>query len=182
MLKEDPSNQGYSRVSTQDPGTLSSSTTSTSLDVDQSADGSKSQKPRPFTPILESDDTSSSSFVEGFKELALSERAKRQKTTAKNSSRASLEEEEEDDKFEADPEAFQKNREHFQNKKSKSEHKSLILRVRLINLKSFYRRLNSKCFPGPQHIFDCWSKRSLFSTKKTVFTGRQVNKSTTKFT
>lgn len=130
-LKEDPSNQGYSRVSTQDPGTLSSSTTSTSLDVDQSADGSKSQKPRPFTPIIEADDTNSNSFVEGFKELALSERAKRQKTTAKNSSRASLEEEEEDDKFEADPEAFQKNREHFQNKKSKSEHKSLILRVSL---------------------------------------------------
>lgn len=129
-------NQGYSRVSTQDPGTLSSSTTSTALDVDTPTDSlldPKTQKPRTFSPILETDD----SFVEGFKELALSERAKRQKSGVKSSSKASLEEEE--DQFD-DAEAFKQKREHFQNKKSKSEHKSLILRVSGLNFMLFYTK------------------------------------------
>jgi facilitated trehalose transporter len=118
--------QGYSRVSTNDPGgTLSNSTTSTSLDtvvIDTSADNISSsprlQKPKPKTtisPIIESEDTSNP-FAEDIKQLAI--RTKQGLPI----------DDEEGDRFDEE-EAFKKRREHFQKTKSRSEHKSLLIRV-----------------------------------------------------
>jgi facilitated trehalose transporter len=123
--QEDPLQQGYSRVVPNPDGTLSSSTTSTSLDtvvVDTSADNISSspklqkQKPRTFSPILESEDTSNP-FAEDIKELAI-----RTKQGIK------FDDEEEGDRFDEE-EAFKKKREHFQKTKSRSEHKSILLKV-----------------------------------------------------
>lgn len=115
-------------MATGDP--LSTSTTSTSIDViDTSTDNisnspkTKGAKTRPFSPILESED--GNKFVEGFKELAISERAKRL-----NPDQAKTAEEEEEEEDAYDEEAFKKRRDHFQKTKSRSEHKSIILNVR----------------------------------------------------
>lgn len=128
-MKEDPLQQGYSRVSTNpDIGieTLSNSTTSTSLDtvvIDTSTDNISNspkllkQKQRTFSPILESEDTTNP-FAEDIKELAI-----RTKQGIKFD-----DEEEEGDRFDEE-EAFRKKREHFQKTKSKSEHKSILIRV-----------------------------------------------------
>jgi len=130
--KEDPLQQGYSRVSTNPDsggGTLSNSTTSTSLDtvvIDTSTDNISSspklqkQKQRTFSPILESEDASSNPFADDIKELAI-----RTKQGIK------FDEEEEGDRFDEE-EAFRKKREHFQKTKSRSEHKSILIRVNLI--------------------------------------------------
>lgn len=74
------------------------------------------QKPRTIiSPILESED-SSNPFAEDIKELAI-----RTKQGIKF-------DDEEGDHF--DEEAFRKKREHFQKTKSRSEHKSILIRVR----------------------------------------------------
>jgi len=121
--------QGYSRVSTNpDVGveTLSNSTTSTSLDtvvIDTSTDNISNspkllkQKQRTFSPILESEDAANP-FAEDIKELAI-----RTKQGIKFE-----EDEEEGDRFDEE-EAFRKKREHFQKTKSRSEHKSILIRV-----------------------------------------------------
>lgn len=90
---------------------------------------SNPNKPRTtFSPIVESEDhpniTGGSGFADDIKELA--KRAK--KSNLKGGHITFGEDEaEEADKF--DEEAFNKRREHFQKTKSRSEHKSLILRV-----------------------------------------------------
>lgn len=126
--QEDPLQQGYSRVSTNpDVGveTLSNSTTSTSLDtvvIDTSTDNISNspkllkQKQRTFSPILESEDAANP-FAEDIKELAI-----RTKQGIKFE-----EDEEEGDRFDEE-EAFRKKREHFQKTKSRSEHKSILIR------------------------------------------------------
>lgn len=129
-LKEDPLQQGYSRVNQGADGTLSNSTTSTSLDtvvIDTSTDNisnsPKLQKTRTFSPILESEDTTNP-FADDIKELA----ARSKKANVKGQTHISFgEDEEEIDKF--DEEAFKKRREHFQKTKSRSEHKSILIRV-----------------------------------------------------
>lgn len=130
-LKEDPLQQGYSRVNQNADGTLSNSTTSTSLDtvvIDTSTDNiSNSPKLKPkqstFSPILESED-SNNPFADDIKELAI----RSKKSAAKGSTHITFgEDEEEADKF--DEEAFKKRREHFQKTKSRSEHKSILIRV-----------------------------------------------------
>lgn len=131
ILKEDPLQQGYSRVN-QD-GTLSNSTTSTSLDtvvIDTSADNISNspklqqQKLRTtFSPILETEDSTSNPFRDDLRELA----ARSKKSNLKGGHITFGEDEEETDKFDED--AFKKRREHFQKTKSRSEHKSIILRV-----------------------------------------------------
>jgi hypothetical protein len=80
------------------------------------------QKPKTsFSPILESDDNS---FAENIKELAI----RSKKSNLKGSHISFGEDEaEETDKF--DEEAFKKKREHFQKTKSRSEHKSILIRV-----------------------------------------------------
>ena len=125
IFQEDPLNQGYSRVSTDPGGTLSNSTTSTSLDtvvIDTSTDNisgsprAKHKKPRTtISPIKESEDTSNP-FAEDIKELAI-----RTKQGIKF-------DDEEGDRFDEE-EAFRKRREHFQKTKSRSEHKSILIRV-----------------------------------------------------
>jgi facilitated trehalose transporter len=131
-LKEDPLQHGYSRVNQQAAdGTLSNSTTSTSLDtvvIDTSTDNISNspkfqqKKQKTFSPILETDD--SNPFKDDLKELAL----RSKKSNLKGGHISFGEDEEEaNDKF--DEEAFKKKREHFQKTKSRSEHKSLILRV-----------------------------------------------------
>lgn len=132
FLKEDPLQQGYSRVNPQNTdGTLSNSTTSTSLDtivIDTSTDNISNspklqkQKPGTFSPILELEDTTNP-FADDIKELAI----RSKKSNLKDSRITFGEDEEETDKF--DEEAFRKKREHFQKTKSRSEHKSLFLRV-----------------------------------------------------
>jgi FtsZ-interacting cell division protein ZipA len=115
-------------VATGDRDPLSTSTTSTSIDViDTSTDNISNSpkakaKTRPFSPIIEGED--SNQFIEGFKELAISERAKRSNP---EQATKTAEEEEEDDQY--DEEAFKQRREHFQKTKSRSEHKSIILNV-----------------------------------------------------
>lgn len=114
-------------------GTLSSSTTSTSLDtvvVDRSTENIDTKPKTTFSPIIESEDSPSNiqlggtGFADDIKELA--KRAK--KSNLKGGHIHFGEDEaEEADKF--DEEAFNKKREHFQKTKSRSEHKSLILRV-----------------------------------------------------
>jgi facilitated trehalose transporter len=123
-------NQGYQKVN-QNPdgasgaGTLSNSTTSTSLDtvvIDTSADNISNspklqkQKQRTFSPILESEDTSNP-FADDIKELAI-----------RTKQGISFGDEEEGDRFD-EAEAFRKKREHFQKTKSRSEHKSILIRV-----------------------------------------------------
>lgn len=133
-MKEDPLQQGYSRVNQAAPdGTLSNSTTSTSLDtvvIDTSTDNISNspklqqQKPRTnFSPILESEDNSNP-FADDIKELA--KQAKKSNLKGGHISFGSNEGEEAD-KF--DEEAFKKRREHFQKTKSRSEHKSILIRV-----------------------------------------------------
>jgi len=132
-VQEDPLQQGYSRVNQQPEGTLSNSTTSTSLDtvvIDTSTDNiSNSPKLKPqqrtFSPILETDDTHSNPFADDIKELAI--RAK--KSNLKGSTKIDLGEDEEDDRFDEGGEAFRNRREHFQKTKSRSEHKSILIRV-----------------------------------------------------
>lgn len=82
------------------------------------------QKPRTnFSPILESEDASNP-FAEDIKELAI----RSKKSNLKGSHISFGEDEaEEADKF--DEEAFKKKREHFQKTKSRSEHKSILIRV-----------------------------------------------------
>lgn len=80
------------------------------------------QKPGTFSPILESEDTSNP-FAEDIKELAKIAK----KSNLKDAHISFGEEEEEKDKF--DEEAFRKKREHFQKTKSRSEHKSILIRV-----------------------------------------------------
>lgn len=112
---------------------MSNSTTSTSLDtvvIDTSTDNiSNSPKLKPkqssFHPILESED-SNNPFADDIKELAI----RSKKSAAKGSTHITFgEDEEEADKF--DEEAFKKRREHFQKTKSRSEHKSILIRVRI---------------------------------------------------
>lgn len=158
FLQEDPLQQGYSRVNQSagsgGDGTLSNSTTSTSLDtvvIDTSTDNiSNSPKLHPpqqrtFSPILEAEDTTntgSNPFAEDFKELA--SRAK--KSNLKCGGKITFEEEE-NDRFDEGEEAFKNRREHFQKTKSRSEHKSILIRVSLnliliefnINLKFYFR-------------------------------------------
>ncbi|KAG5676724.1 hypothetical protein PVAND_006536 [Polypedilum vanderplanki] len=124
--QDDPLNQGYQKVSqVPDVGTLSNSTTSTSLDtvvIDTSTDNISNspklqkQKQRTFSPILESEDTSNP-FADDIKELAI--RTKQGISFG--------DEEEEGDRFD-EQEAFRKKREHFQKTKSRSEHKSILIR------------------------------------------------------
>lgn len=104
---------------------MSNSTTSTSLDtvvIDTSTDNISNspklqkQKQRTFSPILESEDASNP-FAEDIKELAI-----RTKQGIK------FDDEEEGDRFDEE-EAFKKKREHFQKTKSRSEHKSILIRV-----------------------------------------------------
>lgn len=105
---------------------MSNSTTSTSLDtvvIDTSTDNisnspklQKHQKQRTFSPILESEDTTNP-FAEDIKELAI-----RTKQGIKFD-----EDDEAGDRFDED--AFRKKREHFQKTKSRSEHKSILIRV-----------------------------------------------------
>jgi hypothetical protein len=77
------------------------------------------QKPRTIiSPILESEDTSNP-FAEDIKELAI-----RTKQGIKF-------DEEEGDRFDEE-EAFRKKREHFQKTKSRSEHKSILIRVSIL--------------------------------------------------
>lgn len=131
--QEDPLQQGYSRVNQNTDGTLSNSTTSTSLDtvvIDTSTDNISSsprlqqQQQRTFSPILED---SSNPFADDIKELAV----RSKKSNLKGSTHISFgEDEEESDKFDED--AFRKKREHFQKTKSRSEHKSIILRVSFV--------------------------------------------------
>lgn len=131
FLKEDPLQHGYSRVNQQgEQGTLSNSTTSTSLDtvvIDTSTDNI-SNSPRllgqrsTFSPIIESDDNNP--FADDIKELA---KQQKQKSVLKATSRISFDEEE--DHFDSDEDAFRKKREHFQKTKSRSEHKSILIRV-----------------------------------------------------
>lgn len=111
---------------------MSNSTTSTSLDtvvIDTSTDNISNspklqqQKPRTFSPILESEDATNP-FADDIKELA----ARSKKANVKGHTHISFgEDEEEADKF--DEEAFKKKREHFQKTKSRSEHKSILIRV-----------------------------------------------------
>lgn len=134
-IQDDPSQQGYSKV-TQSPaeGTLSASTTSTSLDTvaDRSNENISSSPPssKPktsFSPIIESEDNpvgGGGGFAHDIKELA--KRAKKSNLKGGHISFGE-DEAEEADKFDED--AFTKKREHFQKTKSRSEHKSLILRV-----------------------------------------------------
>lgn len=82
------------------------------------------QKPRTFSPILETEDTTNP-FAEDIKELA----SRSKKSNLKGGHISFGEEEEEADKFDED--AFKKKREHFQKTKSRSEHKSILIRVRL---------------------------------------------------
>jgi hypothetical protein len=111
-------------------GTLSNSTTSTSLDtvvIDTSTDNissSPKQKPKAsFSPIHESEDASNL-FAENIKELAI----RSKKSNLKGSHISFGEDEaEEADKF--DEEDFRKKRENFQKTKSRSEHKSILIRV-----------------------------------------------------
>jgi hypothetical protein len=143
FLKEDPLQHGYSRVNQQAPeGTLSNSTTSTSLDtvvIDTSTDNISNspkfqqKKQKSFSPILETED--SNLFSEDLKELAL----RSKKSNLKGGHISFGEDDEETDKF--DEEAFKKKREHFQKTKSRSEHKSLILRVS-ISSSEFERHAN----------------------------------------
>lgn len=134
-LKEDPLQQGYSRVNQQGAdGTLSNSTTSTSLDtvvIDTSTDNISNspnlqpQKPRKnFSPILESEDNSNP-FAEDLKELAI----RSKKSNQKGISHISFGEDEAEEVDKFDEEAFKKQREHFQKTKSRSEHKSILIRV-----------------------------------------------------
>lgn len=131
-MKEDPLQQGYSRVNTD--GTLSNSTTSTSLDtvfIDTSTDNISNspklkQKKSTFNPILETEDASSNPFEADIKELA--NRSK--KSNLKGSTHISFGEEEEEEADKFDEEAFRRKRDHFQKTKSRSEHKSIVLRVR----------------------------------------------------
>lgn len=81
------------------------------------------QKQGTFSPIIETDDASNP-FAEDIKELAKIAK----KSNLKDVHISFGDEEEEKDKF--DEEAFRKKREHFQKTKSRSEHKSIILRVR----------------------------------------------------
>lgn len=75
------------------------------------------QKQRTFSPILESEDASNP-FAEDIKELAI-----------RTKQGISFGDEEEDgDRFDEE-EAFRKKREHFQKTKSRSEHKSILIRV-----------------------------------------------------
>ena len=157
IFKEDPLQQGYSRVNQNTDGTLSNSTTSTSLDtvvIDTSTDNISNspklkQKPGTFHPILESDDGGSSNpFAEDLRALARTSK----KSTLKGQTHISFggEEEEEADKFDED--AFRKKREHFQKTKSRSEHKSILIRVsimtyqhhqcqQLLIVSTFFRRI-----------------------------------------
>lgn len=130
-MKEDPLQQGYSRVNQPNAdGTLSNSTTSTSLDtvvIDNVSNSPKLQQQKPranFSPIIE--DTSNP-FADDIKELAI----RSKKSNLKDSHISFGEDEaEEADKF--DEEAFKKKREHFQKTKSRSEHKSILIRVRVL--------------------------------------------------
>lgn len=140
VIKEDPLQQGYSRVNQNTDGTLSNSTTSTSLDtvvIDTSTDNISNspklqkQKTGTFSPILESEDATNP-FADDIKELAI--RAK--KSNLKDSHITFGEDEEEVDKF--DEEAFKKKREHFQKTKSRSEHKSILIRVSLHHQRVFW--------------------------------------------
>lgn len=128
--QEDPLQQGYSRVNQSTDGTLSNSTTSTSLDtvvIDTSTDNISNspklqkQKHSTFSPILESEDATNP-FAEDIKELAI----RSKKSNLKDSHITFGEDEEEVDKFDED--AFKKKREHFQKTKSRSEHKSILIR------------------------------------------------------
>ncbi|CRK96410.1 CLUMA_CG009826, isoform B [Clunio marinus] len=131
ISQEDPLQQGYSRVQHNlGDGTLSNSTTSTSLDtvvIDTSTDNisnlSKPQKQRQvFSPISETEDKTNR-FEEDIKELAI----RSKKSNLKGATHITFgDEEEEADKFDED--AFKKKRDHFQKTKSRSEHKSIILR------------------------------------------------------
>lgn len=132
-FQEDPLQQGYSRVNQNSAdGTLSNSTTSTSLDtvvIDTSTDNISNspklqqQKQRTFSPILESEDATNP-FADDIKELAI----RSKKSALKGSAHISFgDEEEEADKF--DEEAFRRKRDHFQKTKSRSEHKSILIRV-----------------------------------------------------
>lgn len=123
--------QGYSRVNQNTDGTLSNSTTSTSLDtvvIDTSTDNISNspklqkQKQSAFSPILETEDATNP-FAADIKELAI----RSKKSNLKDSHIHFGEDEEENDKF--DEEAFRKQREHFQKTKSRSEHKSILIRV-----------------------------------------------------
>lgn len=132
--QEDPLQHGYSRVNQGEQGTLSNSTTSTSLDtvvIDTSTDnisnsprllGQQQGQRSTFSPIFESDDNNL--FADDIKELA---KQQKQKSALKATSRISFDEEE--DHFDSDEDAFRKKREHFQKTKSRSEHKSILIRV-----------------------------------------------------
>lgn len=131
FLKEDPLQQGYSRVNQGAEGTLSNSTTSTSLDtvvIDTSTDNISNspklqqQQKKTFSPILETEDATNP-FADDIKELAI----RSKKSNLKGQHIAFGEDEEEADKFDED--AFKKKREHFQKTKSRSEHKSILIRV-----------------------------------------------------
>lgn len=184
LKKEDPLQQGYSRVN-QD-GTLSNSTTSTSLDtvvIDTSADNISNspklqqQKPRAtFSPILESE-SSSNPFRDDLKELA-----KRSKKSNLKGGHISFGEDEEDtDKFDED--AFKKRREHFQKTKSRSEHKSIILRVSFDRLKLSRRlTINETWILGFASLSRRWPWSQPIPGKETCVTRRQIIKATREFT
>lgn len=81
------------------------------------------QKKKTFSPILELEDTANP-FADDIKELAI----RSKKSNLKGQTHISFgEDEEEADKF--DEEAFKLRREHFQKTKSRSEHKSILIRV-----------------------------------------------------
>jgi hypothetical protein len=176
--------QGYSRVNQHAAdGTLSNSTTSTSLDtvvIDTSADNISNspklqqQKPRTnFSPIVESEDNSNP-FAEDLKELAI----KSKKSNLKGSTHISFGEDETEEADKFDEEAFKKKREHFQKTKSRSEHKSILIRVSHATidprqyLNFFFVRLIA---PGSSRV--SYRRRSWsLSVKETCISGRTVVK------
>lgn len=167
--QEDPLQQGYSRVNQKADGTLSNSTTSTSLDtvvIDTSTDNISNspklqkQKPSTFSPILERGEGGTTNpFAEDIKELAI----RSQKSNLKGS-HISFGEDEEADKF--DEEAFKKKREHFQKTKSRSEHKSILIRVSLTSATWQIKFLSRPSFQDLRAYLDGNLDRSQFQAKK----------------
>lgn len=127
------------------------------------------QKQGTFSPIIETDDASNP-FAEDIKELAKIAK----KSNLKDVHISFGDEEEEKDKF--DEEAFRKKREHFQKTKSRSEHKSIILRVS--NLITAYIDQPKINFFSPSSGFTGLSRRrprpKSIPVKEACVVGREI--------
>ncbi|XP_055604511.1 facilitated trehalose transporter Tret1-like [Uranotaenia lowii] len=156
----DPLQYGYQRVNTGE-GSLSTSTTATSLDtivLDTNADdlagtprAAAAAAQRPFSPILETEDTNP--FLDppaaGTRSSGTVADSKSKSKSSLKGSRVSFDED--DDRFDETDEGFRKQREHFQRNKSHSSsaaHKNQLIK----ELRHLLAADNRRQFQGKKHV------------------------------